>query len=44
MAEGVEGIQQLFAAGEASPDDIHHRGGWTPLHVRGQISIPFLKG
>ncbi|KAL9043874.1 MAG: hypothetical protein Q9214_002954 [Letrouitia sp. 1 TL-2023] len=32
MAEGVEGIQQLFAAGEASPDDIHHRGGWTPLH------------
>ena len=33
MTEGVDGIQQLFADREASPDDIHHRGGWTPLHV-----------
>ena len=33
MVEGVDGIQQLFASREASPDDIHFRGGWTPMHV-----------
>ena len=27
MTEGVDGTQQLFANTEASPDDIHHRGG-----------------
>lgn len=37
MAEGVEDIQQLFVNREASPDDIHHRGGWTPLHVRHRL-------
>lgn len=30
--EGVEGIRQLFASKAASPDDVDHRGGWTPLH------------
>ncbi|KAL8923764.1 MAG: hypothetical protein Q9208_004412 [Pyrenodesmia sp. 3 TL-2023] len=34
MIEGVDGIKQLFANKEASPDDVHHRGGWTPLHLR----------
>ena len=34
MAEGVDGNQQLFVNRKASPDDVHHRGGWTPLHVR----------
>ena len=37
MAEGVEGIQRLFVSREASPDDIHYRGGWTPLHVRHRL-------
>ncbi|KAL9032842.1 MAG: hypothetical protein Q9180_006276 [Flavoplaca navasiana] len=32
MTGGVNGIQQMFADRDASPDDIHHRGGWTPLH------------
>ena len=40
MTEGVDGIQQLFVNREASPDDIHHRGGWTPLHVRQRLN-PF---
>ena len=39
MTEGVDGIQQLFANREASPDDVHHRGGWTPLHVRRLLNI-----
>lgn len=39
MTEGVDGIQQLFINREASPDDIHHRGGWTPLHVRHRPSV-----
>ncbi|KAL8941725.1 MAG: hypothetical protein Q9211_001701 [Gyalolechia sp. 1 TL-2023] len=37
MTEGVEGIRQLFTNREASPDDIHYRGGWTPLHVRQRL-------
>ena len=40
MTEGVDGIQQLFVNREASPDDIHHRGGWTPLHVRHRLQVP----
>ena len=40
MAEGVDGIQQLFVNRKASPDDIHHRGGWTPLHVRHRLQVP----
>ena len=40
MTEGVDGIQQLFVNREASPDDIHHRGGWTPLHVRHRLNFP----
>ena len=40
MTEGVDGIQQLFADRRASPDDIHHRGGWTPLHVRYCLFTP----
>ena len=39
-AEGVDGIQKLFVNREASPDDIHHRGGWTPLHVRHRLQVP----
>ena len=39
-AEGVDGIQKLFINGEASADDIHHRGGWTPLHVRHRLQVP----
>ena len=39
MTERVDGIQQLFANREASPDDIHHRGGWTPLHVRHRLNV-----
>ena len=40
MAEGVDGIQQLFVNRKASPDDIHHRGGWTPLYVRHRLQVP----
>ena len=40
MAEGVDGIQKLFVNREASPDDVHHRGGWTPLHVRHRPQVP----
>ena len=40
MTGGVDGIQQMFADRDASPDDIHHRGGWTPLHVRNCLNIP----
>ena len=40
MTEGVDGIQQLFVNREASPDDVHHRGGWTPLHVRHRPNVP----
>ncbi|KAK4205109.1 hypothetical protein QBC40DRAFT_271721 [Triangularia verruculosa] len=29
--EGVEGTKEMFSARAASPDDIDHRGGWTPL-------------
>ena len=29
-----------FGNREASPDDIHHRGGWTPLHVRHRLQVP----
>ena len=43
MIEGVDGIQQLFVSREASPDDIHHRGGWTPLHVRHRLNVPKSK-
>ena len=43
MTEGVDGIQQLFVNKEASPDDIHHRGGWTPLHVRHRFNVPKKK-
>ena len=40
MTEGVDGIQQLFVNRDASPDDVHHRGGWTPLHVRHHLNVP----
>ena len=40
MTEGVDGIQQFFVNKEASPDDIQHRGGWTPLHVRNRLGAP----
>ncbi|KAF4981976.1 hypothetical protein FZEAL_2322 [Fusarium zealandicum] len=30
--EGVDGIRELFSSRAASPDDLDHRGGWSPLH------------
>ena len=29
----VEGLKELFMQRQASPDDVHIRGGWTALHV-----------
>ena len=29
----VEGLKTLFMQKQASPDDVHVRGGWTALHV-----------
>ena len=29
----VEGLKTLFMQKQASPDDVHIRGGWTALHV-----------
>ena len=29
----VEGLKALFMERKASPDDVHIRGGWNPLHV-----------
>ena len=36
----TEGVEQLFVNKESSPDDIHHWGGWTALHVRHRLQVP----
>ena len=43
MTEGAHESQQGFVNKEASPDDIHHRGGWTPRHVRHRPNVPMNK-
>ena len=35
----VNGVRSLFDNRLASPDDVHIRGGWTPLHVN--VLMPF---
>ena len=36
----VQGVQTLFSAQEASPDDVNPIGGWTVLHVSlGPLSL-----
>ena len=35
----VEGLKTLFLERKASPDDVHIRGGWNPLHVSHRRSI-----
>ena len=35
----AKGIQKLFDDRLASPDDVHAKGGWTPLHVSRQTPV-----
>lgn len=41
--EGVDSIRELFERREASPDDVDHRRGWTPLHVRDSTAAKINK-
>ena len=38
----VEGLKALFMERKASPDDVHIRGGWNPLHVSRRVLLAFL--